>query len=45
MNATIYLDRNRAHWIVTGKQAKPKLIVILWLAIKLTLVAIDLGFF
>ena len=26
MNATIYLDRNRAHWIVTGKQAKPILI-------------------
>lgn len=23
MNATIYLDRNRVHWIVTGKQAKP----------------------
>ena len=31
MNATIYLDRNRAHWIVTGKQAKPNFTYLTWI--------------
>ena len=43
MNATIYLDRNRVHWIVTGKQAKPILSRYLGRDIDLKLVFFFIG--